>query len=560
MKRSSSLWLVLALVLAVSVLAGCGQAPAATPTTAPAAPTTAPSAPAPTAAAPSAAPTQAPAAAKPKSGGTLTIAHLSAPKSMNSIIDPGKPGITVLNQVEEGLLGFDTEGKVVPVLATAMPETPDPLTWIFKLHQGIKYHNGDELTADDVKYTFQRLLDPKYKATFGQVYRDNIAQIDVVDKYTIKFTMKQPWPIFPSFVAGNHPKVINEKTGEHPDFGVKMWNGTGPFKIQEWVQGERITLVKNDSYWQKGLPYLDKIVYKVIPDESTQIANLETGQVDVVQDPPFKELKRLAQDPRFKVLTAPSAAETLVCFNTAKPPFDDKKVRRAISLGIDRKELVETVFYGYADVNGDPFPPNHWAHDPSIVEPYDPEKAKALLSEAGYGPNKPLEFTLVPQNTALYMDQATLIQSQLAKIGVKVNILPMEYTAQSAMMRKPKTEWQGDACVLRITPLRGTAFEFTYYQYGATGALNYHGYNKDGYKNEEFEKLLLEAISYSDYVEAERAKAKPLYKKISEILIEDAPMLRLNWWNNADVVQKWVMDYPLAEGDVNMLKYCWLDK
>ncbi len=539
-------------VAALPLLEAC--APSSTPT--PASPTAAPAA------------TKPPAAATPKRGGTLSVAQNAAPKSLTTVIDPGKPGIHILNQTEEGLLGRDEKFNVVPILATGMPENPDPLTYIFKIRQDVKFDNGQPLTSDEVKYGFERLIDPKYKSTFGQVYRDNIASMETPDKYTIIFKLKQPWPIFLSFVAGNHPKAQLRSAGDNPDFGIKVFSGTGPFKVTEWVQGDHVTIVRNDNYYRmapdgKPFPYLDKVVYKVIPEDSTAMAALETGQVDVILDPPFKELKRLASDPKYKVYRSAAANGQLVTINCGVPPLDDRRVRKAISLAINRQEIVDTVWYGYADVAGDFFPADHWAHDPSLNEEYSVDKAKALLKEAGYSDSKQLEFTLIPLNEAAMMDTAVLIQTQLAKAGMKVNIRPMEYTAVNAMLVKPQKEWLGNAVLERITPLRGTAYEFTYYQYGADkrGALNDEGYNRvAGAMNPAAETLMNSMTQYSDFIESDRVKAKPLYKQLSQYIMEDQPRLRLVWWNNADVTSAQVMAWTPAQGDVNLLTGTWLNR
>ena len=243
---------------------------------------------------------------------------------------------------------------------------------------------------------------------------------------------------------------------------------------------------------------------------------------------------------------APSSYCQLITVNTGLPPLDNVKARKAISLAINRKEIVDTVWYGYADVAGDFFPTFHWAHDPTIIEEYSPDKAKALLAEAGYTAAKPLEFTLIPLNEPLQMDAAALIQTQLAKAGIKVNVRPMEYTATSAMMTKPFAEWQGHAILHRITPLRGTAYEFTYYQYGMDkgGTLNYEGYNRTpGAMNAAAEKLMKDANALSDFVEADRVKAKPMYQQLSKMIMEDQPRIRVVWGYNLEVTSAAVMNW-----------------
>lgn len=551
---------LLVLLFAIGLLIGCAAPPAPPATTqAPSSSSAAPAATTAPAASSSSAASQA--AGQPKKGGTLTIARSASPMSMNSIIDPGSNGLGALGQMHEGLFGVDTKGDLGPRLAEAAPENPDPLTYIFHLKKGVKFATGEELTATDVKYSFERLMDPKNNASFGGPYRDNIAKIDVVDPYTVKFTLKQPWPIFTSMTGSTDSWVINQKTAEIPDFGTKWWNGTGAFVLTEWVQGDHFTMTRNDKYREAGYPLLDKIIYKVIPDVSTQLANLETGQLDVVQQPSFSDVDRLKKDSRFKVITRDSNLGTIVHFNTARAPFDDKRVRQAMSLAINRQELVDSVFYGYADIAGDQFPVNHWAHDPSIKAEYNVDKAKQLLADAGYGPNKPLQFTLGTYRISQYADQAVLIQSQLGKIGVKVNVQQMDNAALIGILRTPRNTWTVDAALNGIDPLRGTAYEFACYLVCGKGSLNYTGYNQDdGFKNPQTDTLFAQATKYSDYVGADRDAAKPIYSQISKLVLDDAPILRLNFWKQVTITQKWVMDYAMAEADINQLWKTWIDK
>ncbi len=539
-----SIKVVLVSLFALGLLAGCGAPPAPAPaaTTGPAATT----------------PAQ---AGQPKKGGTLTIARSASPMSMNSIIDPGSNGLGALGQMHEGLFGVDVNGVLGPRLVEAAPEQPDPLTYIFHLKKGVKFATGEELTATDVKYSYDRLMDPKNLATYGGPYRDNIAKIEVIDPYTIKFTLKQLWPIFTSMTGSTDTWIINQKTAETAGFGTTWWNGTGAYVLTEWVQGDHFTMARNDNFREKGFPLIDKLIYKVIPDVSTQLANLETGQLDVIQQPSFSDVDRLSKDSRFKVITRESNLSTLLHLNTSRPPFDDKRVRQAVSLAINRQELLDSVFFGYADIAGDQFPVKHWAHDPSIKAEFSLDKAKQLLADAGYGASKPLQFTLGTYRTSQYADQAVLIQSQLGKIGVKVNVQQMDNAALVGIMRTPRNTWTIDAGLNGINPLRGTAYEFACYILCKGGSLNYTGFNQaDGYKNPEVETLFQQATQYSDYVEADRQKAKPIYAQISKLALEDAAIIRLNFWRQVTVTQKWVMDYSMAEADINQLYKTWINK
>jgi ABC-type transport system substrate-binding protein len=495
----------------------------------------------------------------PKRGGTLTLGMGASPQTLNSIIDPGI-GIRVLNQSEDGLLNRDpTYRQVIPGLAVEVPRRTDAVTYVFKLRPNVKFHNGRTVTAEDVVFSYNRLIDPVWRASFGLMYRQNIASVRAVDATTIEFKLKEPWPIFLSLVAGNHPKIVAKEDVEKPTYGISTFTGTGAFKIVSWTKGESVTLERNESYWRSGLPYLDRVVYRTIPDEGAQVAALRTGQIDVLIAPTLEQFSLFAKDPNFQALSQPSANTTLIEFNTTKPPFNDKNVRYAISLAVDRQEIIQRVFQGHAHVAGDTFPNWHWAHNPNIRVPYDPKKAEELLAKAGYTRAKPLTFTMMPINEALYMDQATIIQAQLAKIGVKVELRPIEYTTQNALTSN-LAAWSG-AALYRVTPLRGTAFEYTYYRYGANGPLNRSGLNKPGgSQNSDLERLLLDAVSYSDYDGADRLKARPIYAAASRLINEDASEVRLNFFDDLAIVRRHVQGYVVGLFAVNDLSGVWLNR
>lgn len=495
----------------------------------------------------------------PKRGGTLTIGMGASPQTLNSIIDPGI-GIRILNQTEDGLLNRDaTYQKVVPGLAVEVPRRTDAVTYVFKLRPNVKFQNGRTVTADDVVFSYNRLIDPAWRASFGLMYRQNVASVRAVDPQTVEFKLRNEWPIFISLVAGNHTKIVAKEDAEAPAYGVTTFGGTGPFKITSLVKGQSVTLERNANYWKPDLPFLDKVTYRVVPDEGAQVASLRTGQLDVLIAPTLEQFLLFSKDPNFTVVGQPSANTTLLAFNTTKAPFNNRDVRQAISMAIDREEIVKTVFRGYAHVAGDVFPKWHWAHNPNIGVKHDPQRAKELLVKAGFTDANPLTFTLLPINESLYIDQATIIQAQLAKIGVKVELRPTEYTAQTALVANIDGSWQ--AALYRVTPLRGTAYEYAYFQYGAAGPLNRSGINRpNGARNAELEDLLQRGIAYSDYDNADRQKARPVYAAFSRLLNEESPQIRLNFFDDLAIVRKHVMNYVVGVFGVNVIEQVWLNK
>ena len=496
---------------------------------------------------------------EPRRGGTLTLGMGASPHTLNSIIDPGI-GIRVLNQSEDGLLNRDPSyRRIIPGLAVEVPKRSDAVTYVFKLRPNVRFHNGRTVTAEDVVYSYNRLIDPQYRASFGLMYRQNIASVRAVDPMTVEFKLRNEWPLFLSLVAGNHPKIVAKEDVEQPSYGVTTFTGTGPFKITNWVKGQTITLERNANYWKQGLPYVDRVIYRTIPDEGAQVATLRTGQIDVLIAPTLEQFVLFSRDPNFTAVPQPSANTILVVFNTTKAPFDNRDVRRAISMAIDREEIVRTVFRGYAHVAGDVFPKWHWAHNPNIRVRYDPQGAKELLAKAGYTDTTPLSFQLLTINEALFMDQATIVQAQLAKIGIKVDVRPLEYTAQTALVARIDA-WQG-AALFRITPLRGTAYEYAYYQYSGQGPLNRSGINRaGGVQNPQLESLLQQAAAYSDDDGSDRIKARPIYAAISRMINEEAPQLRLNFYDDLAIVRRHVMNYTVGVFGVNSFEQVWLNR
>lgn len=494
-------------------------------------------------------------------GGTMTIIQAFSPKTLNPIVDPGGPGFQILDQVYENLTWVDREGNIIGVLATSW-EQIDELTHVFHLREGVKFHSGHVMTADDVVFTFEELYKPDSIATFRTHFQRYMESAVALDEHTVQFNLKEPWPIFMSFLRAPATKIVNKEfvlasNGAH---GSSAWDGTGPYVMGQWVVDSSLVLNRFEGYWNPELPYLDRLVYRLIPEPSTQFATMETGQAQVLLDPEFSELNRYESQPGLEVVSVPSNNTTVLSFATMKAPFDDVRVRQAVNLGIDRNMLVQIGLRGRGEVAQDFFPTYHWAHDPTFMQERDVDRARQLLLEAGYSSANPLRFTLITGNQNIFLDQAQIIQQNLAELGVQVDLLPIDYTALSAMTASPHADWQGHAAIYRITPLRSTAWEFTNYMFYSGGSINRARYNVAGGPiNKEADQLIEEANGLSDFIEADRERARPLYAQAARmILAEDVPVLLLNFWHNADVIASSVENYYLYEVDQPLFKEVWL--
>ena len=436
--------------LGASLLAACAPSapvPAAPATTPPASGQAAPaatSAPAPTAAgaakpgavapaattAPTApAATSAPAvAAKPSGvqGGKLVIGQEADPVSLDVSKVPNFSSVQAIEHIYESLATFDENMKVQPALAESW-EIPDPTTYIFHLRKGVKWHNGREFVASDVAYWYQRMMDPATAAPYKSSFAP-IAKVDIVDQYTVKMTSSKPYASLLDVLASLRGSAIpNKETVEQYGDLATHAVGTGPYKLAEYVPGDFVRYTRNPDYWDKGLPYIDEIILKLMVDEDQRIAALRAGP-DSHGLAQRDRCQRIANETSFSVVRSPKAAEEHILINSQKKPFDDVRVRKAISMSLDRNAFITKAVQGAGTLPG-PIPTGFgdWFIPPEQL-PYkqDIEGAKKLLAEAGVGSG----FTATIKATATFPEMsanAIELKNQLQAVGIQVNIAQMEW-------------------------------------------------------------------------------------------------------------------------------------
>jgi peptide/nickel transport system substrate-binding protein len=275
----------------------------------------------------------------------------------------------------------DSRGKLVPWLAERW-YTTDSKNYTFFLRKGVRFHNGREMKAADVKFVLDRAVNPETKHPYRTQY-EAIREVIVKDDYTISVTLKNPDATFLWTVA-RQGSVIYPR--EAVDTLKTQPLGTGPFQVAEWVRGDRIVLTRNKDYWQKGLPHLDKVTYRFISDPNAILASLKSGDLDVssfgIGPESVDELKK---DGRFQVILGDSTNDVTLSLNNTKKPYSDTRVRLAITHAINKDELLKGAMFGYGRILGSNVDPlNPYFVDVSKRVPYDPAKAKKLLAEAGY--------------------------------------------------------------------------------------------------------------------------------------------------------------------------------
>lgn len=460
-------------------------------------------------------------------GGTLTRAMTSEPTS----IDPHGPANSGLSLTLPYL--FDTlvtrqkDGKFVPHLAESWDVAPDHLSITMKLRQGVKFHDGTPLTSEAVVFTFDRFKKVGSKSPIAANIQE-IAAVEVVDPQTVRFRFQQPNASIWSTLAMPYSSILNpaavtaagEAMGDNPV-------GTGPFKMGEWKRGVSITLVRNPDYqWgpseaeNKGPVKFDKLVYKLIPDASTQLAALQSGDVDVIFINEPSQLTRLEKDKSVHVEPVNLDSLIYLGYNSAKAPFDDARVRRALSHAVDKSEIVNTALGGLGMEAGTPLPPSLLGYNKDLAQygqAYDPAKAKSLLVEAGFvqgadggwqKDGKKLSGKLLTSNRAPNETIATVLQSQLKAIGVPVEIQQLD----SAAVMKASTEGAFDLILWR-------------YDWNDPDALNIYlsskrirQTNRVFYSNKQADELLDRGLR-----EFDPEKRSQIYQEAQKIILTDAP-------------------------------------
>lgn len=356
---------------------------------------------------------------------TLTVGMSSDAKSLDPQGTNDTSSSSALIQLYEPLLEIRKDKSMAPVLAESW-EQVDPLTYKFKLRKGVQFHNGEELKADDVIFSLHRMTLPSSAPV--KTYGDNIDPngFEKIDDYTLLVRSRVPMTAFLGNLSHSSAYIMNKKAVE--EAGKNYGNapiGTGPFKFVSMVKGDRTVMERFEDYWGEKAK-AKTLTFRCIPESNSRVIELETGNVDLIYNVPYTDVKRMQEEKKVDVVLTPGMNITYLGLHTQKKPFDDPRVRKAIGMAIDKEGLNEVVYDGYAVVPQGPFLPKHLYY-PSNPEPfkYDPEGAKALLEEAGFP--KDYTMTIWTNDRKERIDSATIIQAQLAEVGIQVEVQILEW-------------------------------------------------------------------------------------------------------------------------------------
>jgi peptide/nickel transport system substrate-binding protein len=372
-------------------------------------------------------------------GKVVKVAIGTDASSMDPPMSTNLTDKNISTHIYDTLLFRNSEMKTTPNLAISW-KMISKTTWEFVLREGVKFHNGEDFNAEAVKFSIERILDPGMKApSFAQFTA--IKSVSVVSPYVVRIETKEPYPVLLAVLAELWivpPKYTKEKGKKNL---AKRPVGTGPFKFVRWLKDERIELVANEDYW-KGKVKIDQAVFIPIPERGTRIAMLKTGEVDIAGDiPPFM-VSQLKSDTNIDVITAMGARAYFLGINCmADSPLKDPKVRQALAFAINVDSIIENTLGGYALRLASLLTPRHFGHNPALKPyPYDPDKAKKLLTEAGYPNGFSVAFDAPNGRYLMDKEIAQVIAGQLKKVGINAKLTIKEWGTYVGQFRKKKKE------------------------------------------------------------------------------------------------------------------------
>lgn len=381
---------------------------------------------------------------EPAYGDTLIEGTIGEPSILIPMLAGDSASHSVSGLIFNGLVKYDTDLSVIGDLAESWDISKDGLVITFHLRKGVKWADGTDFSAEDVMFGYKTIIDEKtptaYKEDFLQVKK-----AEVLDKYTFRVTYEKPFA--PALTSWGNLVVLPKHLLEGKDITKSELTrnpvGLGPYKLNKWTSGQELALDSYQDYFE-GRPYIDHYMYRIIPDSATMFLELQAGGIDMMGLTPIQYTKQTDTDffrNNFQKFRYPTFAYTHMAFNLKHPWFKDKRIRQAIAYAIDKSEIVDVVLFGLGSPATGPYVPNTWPYNPNIKKyDYNPEKAKQLLKEAGWEDTdrdgildkegRPFKFTILTNmGNNLRKNTATIIQWRLAKIGIKVEIRALEWSA-----------------------------------------------------------------------------------------------------------------------------------
>jgi peptide/nickel transport system substrate-binding protein len=470
-------------------------------------------------------------AVEPVSGGILKVGLQADPTAL----DAQKQSLTaiwhVVEHIYEGLARVRPDLTVEPALAESWEISADGLTYTFTLREGVLFHDGTPLTSDDVKFTFERLVDPATASTSAADLA-SVAAIETPDERTVVLTLNAPDASLLTTLAANascliYSRAFVEANGGNVD---QVAMGTGPFRFVEYVPNTRVVLERNPEYWDAPLPYLDGVEMTIAADDTSRTTAVVTGTVDFIEYVPLRDVEILQADPSLTLAGNSNTNIRFIGFDLTKEPFANPQVRQAIATVVDREAMLGPTVFGHGTPVTTLFPPDFWAALPADVPAPDVEGARALLAEAGYPDG--FQTTITSWSQYSFLSNAALVlQEQLRQIGIEAELNLVENATMVEQVYLPETRNFDIAVTGESAYVDPNTLILSNFGSGESG-------NFTGYANERVDELIAQGIAVTD--EAARAET---YRELQQILLEDLPWIPLFVANQYEAMKTYVRNY-----------------
>ncbi|MFH1996103.1 MAG: peptide-binding protein [Candidatus Omnitrophota bacterium] len=464
----------------------------------------------------------------PSYGDAIVVASLGDAKNLIPILASDSASGEICSLVFNGLVKYDKNIRLVGDLAERWEITEDGLTIVFYLRRGVRWHDGAPFTARDVEFTYTALIDPNVKTPYSGDF-ERVESFEVIDDHTVRVTYKEPFaPALASWGMSIMPRHILDGVDLDTTGFSRHPVGTGPYMFRKWKTGQKIELFSNHDYFE-GRPYIERYIYRIIPDASTIFLELQVQAVDMAQLTPLQYTRQTdggAFAKRFRKFHFPSFGYTYMGYNLSNNIFSDKRVRQAMQYAVDKKEIIDGVLFGLGKPCAGPFPPESWANNPDVrPAPRDPGRARRLLDEAGWSDSdgdgwidrkgKPFEFTVITnQGNRERIMTAEVIQKRLEDVGIKMKIRVLEWATFLDFINKKNF----DACILGWSLSRDPdCYDIWHSSKTREGEFNFIGY-----RNDEVDTLLERGRRTFD-----QGERKKIYHRIQEILYDEQPYMFL---------------------------------
>jgi peptide/nickel transport system substrate-binding protein len=469
-------------------------------------------------------------------GGELRVLLPTEPRELDPDSLRDEIGLQLAPNLYSRLLMLDVDGRLHPDLAASWNVDSTGRLYTFHLRPGILWHDGRPFSAADVRWTFERLAG---QPTFAAEALRRITRVETPDERTVVFHLREPWAPFLSTLAGHGTFILPRPTSGTPaEEPGSIPVGTGPFRFRSWAKGREIVLMANPRYFRPG-PFLDRVVYRFQPDSEQGTEMIARGEADYLMIRPLlAHLPDLARDPRLTVRTSPSDSRYLLVFNLRRPPFNDRRVREALSRAVDRTALLKTALYGYGSpAVGFYTPAVAWAYNVAARIPaFDPARSRALLDDAGLTPNAQgirLRTELVVGNLPPFSELARAVAAQLRAVGIEVRVTPLPLVAwlERVMQRR-------DFDLALLGGSQGPDPENLNVRFGSRGTTQIMGY-----ESPDFDAAVAEGARTTDLARRTRA-----YFRAQEILAHDLPAAPLAEAIHVTITRRGVTGLPWVEG------------